>query len=107
MNNKKTKKRKKKNLREKYPNIFLHLKEAVKDAQLEAMYEFREYERKRKRRKDTDLISKSQAYKLRSEKIVDNYIALGLLTVTTTGERRNSTQYVSKSKLLSLDEYKY
>lgn len=79
-------------------------KNLIKDALLEAMYEFSDYKSKRKRKIDTDLISTSEAYRLRGRARVTRLIMLGMLKQTSSGNAKNSVKYVSKKKLYSLDK---
>lgn len=81
------------------------LKQLIKEAFLEAMYEYKEYSRKRKSRKDSDLITTTEAYHLRGRKRVELLVAKGLLKRTRSGEKKNSPQYVSKKRLIELDNY--
>lgn len=87
-----------------HPTLFEQIKEATKLGHLEAMYEYKDYEKKRKNEK-SDQISKSQAYKLRGRSRVEALLAnphYGLSTVKSS-DAPNATQYLSKSKLIELD----
>lgn len=79
------------------------IKEATKQGYLEAMFEYEEYKKQRKSKKDPDLISTRQAYKMRGEGRVKKLIARGLLTRTSSGRASNAAKYVSKKRLLELD----
>lgn len=80
------------------------LKESIKEAVLEAMYEFDNYRKKKNRNQDIDLISTSEAFRLRGRARVTRLISLGLLKQTSSGVGRNSVKYVSKKKLFDLDK---
>lgn len=75
------------------------LKLAIKEAYLEAMFEYDQYRRDRKGKKDPDLISTNTAYKLRGRKRVESLVMHGLLTRTSSGRNK----YVSRSRLIELD----
>ncbi len=75
------------------------LKRVMIESILEALYQFKEYGRKRKRQIDPDLISTSEAYRLRGRARVTQLILNGLLKQTSSGVARNSVKYVSKKKL--------
>ncbi len=76
------------------------LKLAIKEAYLEAMFEYDQYRRDRKGKKDPDLISTNTAYKLRGRKRVESLVMHGLLTRTSSGRNK----YVSRSRLIELDK---
>lgn len=80
-----------------------NLKEVLKQGFLEAMLEYETFKKKSKSRKDTDLISTSEAYRLRGRPRVEELIKQGLLQRTGSGRAKNSAKYVSKKKLLELD----
>lgn len=75
------------------------LKLALKEAFLEAMFEYDQYRKDRKGKKDPDLISTNTAYKLRGRKRVELLVMHGLLTRTSSGRNK----YVSRSRLIELD----
>lgn len=79
------------------------IKEATKQGYLEAMFEYEEYKKQRKSKKDPDLISTRQAYSLRGEGRVKELIMRGLLLRTSSGKASNSAKYVSKKRLFELD----
>ncbi len=81
-----------------------NLKKAIKEALLEALYEYNEFKKIHKRNVDPDLISTSEAYRLRGRSRVTNLIKLGLLQQITTGTNKTSVKYISKKKLLDLDK---
>jgi hypothetical protein len=88
----------------KYMPFSQNLKQATKEAILEALYEYDEYKRKRVRNIDPDLISTREAYRLRGRSRVTHLIKLGLLKQITTGNNPTSVKYISKKKLLDLDK---
>ena len=79
-------------------------KNLVKEAILEALYEYEQFKRKKRRNQDTDLISTSEAYRLRGRARVTQLILLGMLKQTSSGVAPNSVKYVSKKKLFDLDK---
>lgn len=83
---------------------YTQLKSVFKESMLEAMYEFENYRKKKNRNQDVDLISTSEAWRLRGRARVTRLIALGLLRQTTSGVGKNSVRYVSKKQLFDLDE---
>lgn len=78
---------------------FDRIKEATKQGYLEAMFEYDQYRKERKGKKDPDLISTNAAYKLRGRKRVELLVMNGLLKRTSSGRNK----YVSRSKLIELD----
>lgn len=78
---------------------FDRIKEATKQGYLEAMFEYDQYRKDRKGKKDPDLISTNTAYKLRGRKRVESLVMHGLLTRTSSGRNK----YVSRSRLIELD----
>lgn len=80
------------------------LKGVMIEAILEALYQFKEYGRKKKRQIDPDLVSTSEAYRLRGRARVTQLILNGLLKQTSSGNAPNSAKYVSKKKLFDLDK---
>lgn len=85
------------------PLTFDGIKEATKQGVLEAMLEYKKYEKQANSKKDPDLISTRQAYKMRGEGRVKALIERGLLVRMCSGNASNSTKYVSKKRLLELD----
>jgi len=83
------------------------LKEVIKQANLSALFEYKEYERRKKRSGDQDKIALSVAYRVaKSKKLVEYYLSEGLLTMTVTGKKHNSPKLVSLTRLLELmDSY--
>lgn len=80
------------------------LRETVKTAQLEALIEFDQYKKKKAKGKDPDLISTTEAYRLRGRARVDELLMRGLLKRFSSGRGKTSAKYVSKKKLFSLDK---
>lgn len=78
------------------------LKEVIKEVFSEIEDE-RALRNNKKRNLDPDLISTTEAYNLRGKARVTELINRGLLTRLSSGRAVNSPKYVSKSKLLELD----
>jgi len=77
--------------------------EDLKQFIFELLFEYEQYKKQRRSKKDPDLISTRQAYKLRGEGRVKKLILLGLLIRTSSGNAKNSAKYVSKKRPLELD----
>jgi len=77
--------------------------EDLKQFFFELLFEYEQYKKQRRSKKDPDLISTRQAYKLRGEGRVKKLIFLGLLPRTSSGRAKNSAKYVSKKRLFELD----
>jgi len=80
-----------------------NIREAVKQGTLEAMYAYEEFKKESKSKKSSDLISTTKAYKLIGRARVEELIARGLLQRVSSGRAKNSARYVSKKKLLELN----
>lgn len=80
------------------------IKEATKQGYLEAMFEYEQYKRDRRSKRDPDLISTREAYRLRGEARVNELIKQGLITRQGSGRAANSVKYMSKKRLLELDK---
>lgn len=78
------------------------IKQVVKEAIIEAEAEVT-LRKKESKRKDKDLISKNEAYRLRTRAIVEELIDRGLLKSISSGRASNSTQWISKKRLFELD----
>lgn len=83
---------------------FEKIKAATKEGYLEAMFEYEQYRKQRKSKRDPDLISTNQAYKLFGEARVDELIARGLIVRQGSGRAKNSAKYMSKKKLEALQK---
>lgn len=80
------------------------LKNEIKDAVLEALYEYEEYRKRQDKRNKFDKISKNQAYKIIPRGKVEALIATGRLEIEKSGIGKTSTIYVSRKKLLALKD---
>lgn len=78
------------------------LKEVVKEVFSE-IEEERALRNNKKRNLDPDLISTTEAYSLRGKARVTELINKGLLTRVSSGRAVNSPKYISKSRLIELD----
>lgn len=78
------------------------LKEVVKEV-LTEVYEEQAIRKKKKRVRDSDLISTTEAYNLRGKARVTELIMRGLLNRVSSGRAKNSPKYISKSRLIELD----
>ena len=79
------------------------IRETTKQGFLEALFEYEQYKKQRRSKKDPDLISTSEAYRLRGRGRVNELIIRGLLPRTSSGNAKNSAKYVSKKRLFELD----
>lgn len=79
------------------------LKEVVKEV-LTEVYEEQAIRKKKKRVMDSDLISTTEAYKLRGKARVTELVNRGLLIRISSGRAKNSPKYISKSRLIELDK---
>lgn len=79
------------------------LKEVVKEV-LTEVYEEQAIRKKKKRVRDSDLISTTEAYNLRGKARVTELIMRGLLNRVSSGRAKNSPKYISKSRLIELDK---
>lgn len=91
--------KKQKTKEEKYENIRNLISESIVIGLLE-------YDKvKKKRRKgDSDLISTSEACKVRPESRVRKLIKAGYLKQKISGNTKTSTRFVSKKRLIDLDK---
>lgn len=80
------------------------LKDILKTAQYEAMIEFDQYKKKKAKGKDPDLISTTEAYRLRGRARVNELLIKGMLKQLSSGRGKTSAKYISKKKLFSLDK---
>lgn len=78
------------------------IKEATKQGYLEAMLEYEQYKKAKRSKRDPDLISTNQAYKLYGEARVDELIERGLIVRQGSGRAKNSAKYMSKKRLEEL-----
>lgn len=79
------------------------LKEVVKEVFSE-IEEERALRNNKKRNLDPDLISTTEAYKLRGKARVTELVNRGLLIRISSGRAKNSPKYISKSRLIELDK---
>lgn len=85
-------------------NITLEqIRQATKEGYLEALYEYEQYKKVRRSGKNPDLISTREAYKLVGEARVNELIKRGLITRQGSGRAPNSAKYMSKKRLLELN----
>lgn len=66
------------------------------------MFEYEQYKKQLKNKRDPDLISTNQAYKLFGEARVDELIARRLIVRQGSGRAKNSAKYMSKKRLIEL-----
>lgn len=78
------------------------IKQAFKEAFLEAMFEYEQYKKAKRSKRDPDLISTNQAYKLYGEARVDELIERGLIVRQGSGRAKNSAKYMSRKRLEEL-----
>ena len=76
--------------------------EDLKQFFFELLFEYEQYKKQRRSKKDPDLISTRQAYKLFGEGWVKEVILRGLVHRSSSGRAKNSAKYLSKKKLLEL-----
>ncbi|WP_320973883.1 hypothetical protein [Dysgonomonas capnocytophagoides] len=74
--------------------------EIIKQAFLEALFEFEEYKKKRRSKRNPDLISTRDAINLVGKARFYVLVKEAPLKRESTGNAPNSTQYVSKTELI-------
>lgn len=83
------------------------LKIMLKDIIKEAISEINEEQKERKAKNrvmDADLISTTEAYRIRGKARVTELIMRGHLNRVSSGRAKNSPKYISKSRLIELDK---
>lgn len=79
------------------------LKEVIKEV-ISEVYAEQETIKKKRKVKDSDLISTTEAYNLRGKARVTELIMRGHLNRVSSGRAKNSPKYISKSRLIELDK---
>ena len=78
------------------------LKDVIKEV-LSEIEDEKVVQNNKKRNLNPDLISTTEAYSLRGKARVTELVNRGLLTRISSGRAINSPKYISKSKLIELD----
>jgi len=84
-------------------NKYEELKEVFTESMYAALRKFDDYQKGKKVSKYSDMISTSEAERIKGRARVRQLIKLGLLKQTTSGVAKNSVKYVSRKQLDKLD----